>query len=397
MNYDVFCQSFYSGHHIPVAFVQMDQIIHTYGLPDDIAPFVSICTLKKDFSYYPYILAKETGFYGIIRLENEPNAYLLTGPVFTTNIARKTLHEYMIENTIATSCHDEVLLKLSVIPQYTYYQFINLIIFLEYILNQRVIDPVSHFNISSLSYQDTIASQQLHQSYNSREEQIVHGTYGLEQQIIEYVKNGNTSALEKFLLNTFSRNAINEGIVGNTPLRQAKNLFIAFVALVGKTAAIPGGLDVEQVYHLIDIYSRECEQMQSIESVTNLQFNMLIDFSNRVAQSKMPIGITSEIFSCIQYINGHLNEPISIQDVADHIKRSPAYTIDHFKKELGFNIGAYITHAKIQEAKSLLRYTDKSLGEISSYLCFSSQSYFQNVFKKVTGQTPLAYRKRATS
>ena len=56
-------------------------------------------------------------------------------------------------------------------------------------------------------------------------------------------------------------------------------------------------------------------------------------------------------------------------------------------------IGAYITHCRLREAKALLRYTDKSLGEISSYLCFSSQSHFQNVFKKHIGRTPLEYRK----
>lgn len=393
MNYDIFCQSFYSVHHIPVAFTQADHIIHNYGLTSDVSPFTTIRTSIKESLNFPVVISKETGFYGIIKLKSEPNSYLLIGPVFATHVTRKVLHEYMVENTIASTNHDEVQLKLSIIPQYTYYQFINLIIFLEYILNQKEIDPTIHFNISSLSYQNSIASQQMQQSYQNREEHIVHGTYELEQQILEYIKSGNTIALEDFLLNTFKKSAINEGIVGNTPLRQAKNLFIASVALVGKTAAIPGGLDTELVYHLIDIYSRECEQMQSIETVTNLHFSMLIDFANRVEQSKLPTGISHEVFSCIQYINRHLNEALSIKDVAAHIKRSPSYTIEHFKKELGFNIGAYITHARIQEAKSLLRYTDKSLSEISNYLCFSSQSYFQNVFKKITGQTPLSYRK----
>lgn len=65
-----------------------------------------------------------------------------------------------------------------------------------------------------------------------------------------------------------------------------------------------------------------------------------------------------------------------------------------FKEELGIHIGSFITRCKLEEAKSLLAYSKKSLAEISSYLCFSSQSYFQNVFKKQYGITPMQYREK---
>ena len=64
-----------------------------------------------------------------------------------------------------------------------------------------------------------------------------------------------------------------------------------------------------------------------------------------------------------------------------------------FKEELVFQIGAFITRCKLEEAKSLLTYSEKSLAEISNFLCFSSQSYFQNVFKKQYGITPMQYIK----
>ncbi len=130
---------------------------------------------------------------------------------------------------------------------------------------------------------------------------------------------------------------------------------------IGKFAAIPAGMDVEEAYTLIDLYSQECEQLTSIDAITELQFKMMIDFTTRVSLSQIPEGISPEIFSCIQYINRHLNESIGIMDVASFLGKSRAYAIAKFKQELGFNIGEYITHAKIQEAKSLLRYSDKSL------------------------------------
>jgi len=120
---------------------------------------------------------------------------------------------------------------------------------------------------------------------------------------------------------------------------------------------------------------------------------MPIDFAKRVAQQKLPSGISQELYSCMQFISTHMNEPINASDVVTFSGKSRAYLFKKFQEELGISIGAYITECRLREAKSLLRYTDKPLGEISSYLCFSSQSHFQNAFKKHTGVTPNDYRK----
>lgn len=55
---------------------------------------------------------------------------------------------------------------------------------------------------------------------------------------------------------------------------------------------------------------------------------------------------------------------------------------------------AYVTKCKLEEACDLLVYGQRSLAEISAYLGYSSQSYFQNVFKKQHGVTPVQYRKQ---
>ena len=47
-----------------------------------------------------------------------------------------------------------------------------------------------------------------------------------------------------------------------------------------------------------------------------------------------------------------------------------------------------------EEAERLLRFSDKPLIAIASYLSFSSQSHFQNTFKKITGTTPTQYQRQ---
>ena len=70
------------------------------------------------------------------------------------------------------------------------------------------------------------------------------------------------------------------------------------------------------------------------------------------------------------------------------------YLCSRFKQEAGISLTQFIRKEKIGEAKRLLQFTDQDLGQIAALLDFSSQSHFQTVFKKIAGETPMAYRRR---
>ena len=65
---------------------------------------------------------------------------------------------------------------------------------------------------------------------------------------------------------------------------------------------------MEQAYQLADVYIRECEKLQNISHIETLSYSMLIDFTERVSQNKIPQGMSLEIFECIQFITHHINE-----------------------------------------------------------------------------------------
>ena len=79
-------------------------------------------------------------------------------------------------------------------------------------------------------------------------------------------------------------------------------------------------------------------------------------------------------------------------DVVSYIGVSRTSLLTRFKKEVGETLGSYINKQKIKEAQLLLIYSTKSLLEISLSLNYSSQSYFQNRFKKTINMTPKEYR-----
>jgi AraC-like DNA-binding protein len=394
MDLKVYFDLFSKASGIPAVLLKDGKKATSFGIPESLPEMNPIRLLPEEpaaSEEYPLAVMKDEGFFGIFR---DKKTDILVGPVYSTALTRETCRAFMRANAIPGDRFEEVFSFLSTIPVFSLPRFFNMLSFIEYQLHGRAIDITAHFHIEKNNYEPKLAKETATATYDRREDSTIHGSYVFEQQMMDLIRQGKTEELET-LINSYPASAsFREGTVGTTPLRQRKNIFNASVAAVGKFAAIPGGLDVEETYQLIDLYTMECERAATISAINDLQYNMLLDFSNRVQQAQIPMDIDRETFACIQYINGHINEDINVDDVARHIHRSRSYTSRHFREILGFTIGQYITHAKIQEAKSLLIYTEKSLAEISAYLCFSTQSYFQNTFKKVTGMTPLAFRKK---
>lgn len=392
---DSFCNLFYASHYLPIALYHNSNFICSAGFYHDNDPYPFALPKLLEMGSPAVYVSSDTGYYGLVKTDDE--YVIVLGPAYSTPVTEEVIRAYITKNAISPSLRGDIAQFLGGIPQYTYNQFLNLLVYLHYTLTGEQLSVTEAFSITDTGYQQVIGQQHTEKAYQAREDQRQHGTYHFERQMLSLVQSGDVEQLNRFLMASLQAEPIKEGKLADTPLRQAKNLLIGTVGMVGKEAAIPGGMDIEQAYQLIDTYIQECEMLQSVEAIKNLQYNMLIDFTKRVAQQKLPSGISKEIYACMQYISTHVNEPISVADVVAFSRKSRAYLFNKFQQELGTTIGAYITECKLREAKSLLRYTNKSLGEISSYLCFSSQSYFQNIFKKHLGITPLEYRRSHNS
>lgn len=88
----------------------------------------------------------------------------------------------------------------------------------------------------------------------------------------------------------------------------------------------------------------------------------------------------------------YMNCDISLNTVAEYIGLSPTYFSTIFKQELGINFIDYLTKTRINEAKILLRSTDKRISDIAMEVGYRDQHYFSSSFKKYQGYTPKAYR-----
>ena len=121
---------------------------------------------------------------------------------------------------------------------------------------------------------------------------------------------------------------------------------------------------------------------------------MLIDFAKRVNQLHEGAPASKLVSDVSNYINRHMSETITVEAIAKEFFLSRSYLSKLFKAESNMSLSDFILTKKTDEAKYLLRYTNKSLTDISLSLGFSSPGHFSRVFKKYASITPYKYRKK---
>lgn len=385
-----YLQLFYRSTFLPIHYYRADQCLLV--LPDVSPEYDLTVMYRKPLldkgTNVDYVSTGEFLHYGIVR-NQQTDEYIIAGPITSARIRPQALPHILRDASISFDYEEKVEEFLQMTPLFTFDQFICLLSILYKELNGRLINPISYFENISVESMSAISEKHSSALFQANEEQILHNTYYFEQELYRYVENGDSVGLEKMYLKT---PWLQVGKTSENSLRQEKNLFIASITLITRHS-IAGGLDIETAYQLSDTYIQSSEKAQTVDEVSRLFLTSIKDFTARVAACKVPAGMSPEIYQCIQYISSHINQHITVDDVAGSVGRSRSHISRQFKKELGFNLSDYIMRRKLEEGKSLLAYSDKSLIEISEYLCFSSQSYFQNMFKKKYGITPMEYRK----
>jgi AraC family transcriptional regulator, transcriptional activator of pobA len=83
-----------------------------------------------------------------------------------------------------------------------------------------------------------------------------------------------------------------------------------------------------------------------------------------------------------------------VNDYAQMLGISPNHLNKIVKENTGKTASEVIKEMVLQEAKSLLLYTNNSVAEIAYRLDFSDPASFNRFFKTITNETPLVYRSR---
>ncbi|MCE5344540.1 MAG: helix-turn-helix domain-containing protein [Eubacteriales bacterium] len=124
------------------------------------------------------------------------------------------------------------------------------------------------------------------------------------------------------------------------------------------------------------------------ECLRKLQCDQLLLLAQRLRDRD-----TQPIRNAKLYIRKNFAQPITLEEVSAAIGFSVNYFSTLFKKETGSGFAKYLTHIRMDEARTLLRDTNHSIAEICKSVGYGDLKHFTHTFRTETGLTPGEYRK----
>ena len=376
---------------VPIRLYDGEKLIFLYSLvslPRDPVELYrdDIWHITEHVGYY---VTRLFNYYGIVNFGTKK---IIIGPTRQLGNTDQELRELAFQLDVPPEDTDEFLTGMKAIIRMPLESIMQILCTLNYILNGEKLtlqDIAIYDSEQHLISKDALSRREA-QSYvtDNIPVQDIHNTFTLEQSIMTIVRKGDTASLQAWIK---SAPAVRGGIIAAEQLRQVKNTFIVSATLASR-AAIRGGLEVDDAFNLSDAYIQKCELLNSPDKIMNLQYHMIMEFTKRVERIRLGKHPGKLAVDVANYIQHHLSEPISAEDIAKELYLSRPYLSRKFIEETGESLTDFILKEKTAEAKRLLRYSDKSLTAIGNFLGFSSQGHFSRVFKRYTNLTPGEYR-----
>ncbi len=233
-----------------------------------------------------------------------------------------------------------------------------------------------------------ISKSLVYTEFYRRENSMEHSPVETEMNFYNCIKNGDIDGVNEAFTPLGSKGF---GVLSEDTMRNLKYHLVISIAFITRFC-VEGGMERETAYNLSDLYIRQTDKAQSVNEINELHKNAVVDFTKRMSALKLVNPYSKPIVKCFEYIYDHLNEKISLADIAEKIGLSPAYLSRLFHKETGKTITEYILSKRVETACNMLMYSDYEATEIAEFLAFSSHSHFIEVFRKHMGMTPKEYR-----
>ena len=216
----------------------------------------------------------------------------------------------------------------------------------------------------------------------------VEARYAVEDAMLDAIRRGDF-AEATYQQNLFMGFTLDKRVPD--ALRDVKDMIIAVNTLCRK-AIQQAAVHPLYIDGISGQFVSEIEQAENVEQVNALIPKMIRHYCLLVQEHSLA-RYTGTIRDCLNYIDFHYMEPLSLESLAARFSVNKNYLSSRFHKEVGMTVTDYINQIRVQRASGLLRKTSLSVQQVAEQCGFADGNYFTRIFKKIQGVTPNEYRK----
>jgi len=95
-----------------------------------------------------------------------------------------------------------------------------------------------------------------------------------------------------------------------------------------------------------------------------------------------------------RYMTANLQEPISLQSIAERYYINPTYFSRRFKEKFGQSYSDFLSELRMSKAAEWLKVTELKVQDIAEMVGYDGANYFSYAFRKWSGLSPVEYRQK---
>ena len=114
--------------------------------------------------------------------------------------------------------------------------------------------------------------------FSERESEVKHPSFAQEMSLYDLIADGKLEKVKQSIAMDSKPNAVERGVLSDNPLRNAIYHMVAMTAVLTRIC-IRRGMPEDYAYKLSDAYIKKCDSCSSVDSVVNLQYDMIEEYT----------------------------------------------------------------------------------------------------------------------
>lgn len=236
------------------------------------------------------------------------------------------------------------------------------------IINYRYFTKTSVV-VNSILFEASMCSEEVHFEPN-----LIQGA----------LKKGDIDSIHKFIDTSFIK------IIGNRDYQALSSItHYLFNILKAYDGEIVRLRDCKQFTLFREMDENRLYTAKGIADLLKEKFTELCDLLYNNKENEC----SNAVKAVIRYISkNYQNVNLSMENIAEHVNLSVSRIGNVFKKETGHSLRGYINWYRIEKSKKLIE-AGLKMYQIHSEVGYLTSQYFSKVFRKVTGMTPMEYKR----